>query len=104
MFDTTRMDFGNCRNSMFLADGPCEVRALGRNAYNCGRYVSEIPSSAMASSSQITYSYEDLLKKAEALIKTRPGLWGDLIEDLWIWQKVTNWLKVSVVFCVRFLG
>ena len=88
---------------MFSADGLCEVRVLVRNTYNCGHYVSEIPSSAMASSSQITYSYEDLLEKAEAQIKTRPGLWGDLIEDLRIWQKVTDWLEVSVVFCVQFL-
>ena len=88
---------------MFSADGPCEVWALVQNTYNCGRYVLEIPSSAMASSSQISYSYEDLLEKAEAQIKTHPGLWGDLIEDLWIWQKVTDWLEVSVVLCVRFL-
>ena len=52
----------------------------------------------MASSSQITYSYSDLIEKAEAQIKTRPGLWGDLIDDLWIWKKTTDWLEVSCFF------
>ena len=50
----------------------------------------------MASSSQIAYSYEDLIKKAEAQVKTRPGLWGNLIKDLWTWKKVTDWVEVHV--------
>ena len=55
----------------------------------------------MASPSQITYSYSDLIEKAEAQIKTRPGLWGDLIDDLRIWKKMTDWLEVSC-FCLLF--
>ena len=52
----------------------------------------------MASSSQITYLYSDLIEKAEAQIKTHPGLWGDLINDLRIWKKTTDWLEVSFFF------
>ena len=52
---------------------------------------------AMASCSQVAYSYEDLIKNAEVQKKTHSRLWCDLREDLQTWQKVTDWLKVSVV-------
>ena len=52
----------------------------------------------MASSSQIGYSYEELIEKAEAQVKTRPGLWIDLMEDLRVWKKMTDWLEVSLFF------
>ena len=49
----------------------------------------------MASSSQIGYSYNELIEKAEAQVKTRPGLWIDLMDDLRVWKKMTDWLEVS---------
>ena len=49
----------------------------------------------MASSSPIGYSYDELIEKAEAQVKTCPGLWIDLMDDLQVWKKMTDWLEVS---------
>ena len=54
----------------------------------------------MASSSQIAYSYDDLIEKAEAQVKTWPGLWVDLMDDLLVWKQVTDWLEVSRSFFI----
>ena len=56
----------------------------------------------MASSSQIAYSYDDRLEKAEAQVKTWPGLWIDLMDDLRVWKKVTDWLEVSFFFVSEY--